>query len=453
MDRIVQKRDAVLVYETLHMALVAPIKRLPPEVLSEIFLHCIDTDSSDLHNERDLAPRLDKAPLLLGSVCSRWRSISLSTPRLWASFALTVKRKYRKNDMVLASTWLARAGTCHLYISLAISGSYQNCMRPLMEVFARHCEYWYDVHLSLPLHALRSLSAVKNRLPRLQRLHLSQSLDDSVDMFESAPQLRCFRLDWSMKEMTIKVPWNQLREFRTGWCGVDDYLAFLRSTSNLEVLEAWLASVAPRHPHPPIQLPHLQSISLRGDVAYSLDTLMLPNLRSLSIHTQDVIWTAVPQLTSILSQCSIESLSFNAGTHLPSEDDMIQVLRVCPSLLKLSLLGSTSCYMTKSFLSKLAYRRDSDIATTDLLPRLHTITVDYVPSYFDMLDFVDAIQSRMMLGGEGRPESADISVTTLKAVEIRHIRGILEPTILSRLRQLKAMGLDIRVLLGPKNLL
>jgi len=265
-----------------------------------------------------------------------------------------------------------------------------------MEVFARHCEYWYYVHLSLPLHALRSLSAVKNRLPRLQRLHLSEALDDSIDAFESAPQLHCFRLDWSMKEMIVKVPWNQLREFRTGWCGVDDYLAFLRSTPNLEVLVAWLASMAPRHPHSPIQLPHLHSISLRGNLAYALDRLMLPKLRSISIDTRGVKWTAIPQLTSILSQCSIESLSFNTDTHPLSNDNMIQVLQMCPSLLKLKLLGSSSCCMTKSFLSKLAYRRDSDIATTDLVPRLHTITVDYVPSYFDMLDFVDAIHSRMI---------------------------------------------------------
>jgi hypothetical protein len=67
-----------------------------------------------------------------------------------------------------------------------------------------------------------------------------------------------------------------------------------------------------------------------------------------------------------------------------------------------------------------------------------------------MQDFVDAIQSRMMFGGEGRPEP---EVTRLKTVEIRHIRGILEPKILSRLRQLKATGLDIRLLAGCKDLL
>ncbi|KIM83550.1 hypothetical protein PILCRDRAFT_428344 [Piloderma croceum F 1598] len=439
MGRFIQKRDA----------LVTPITRLPLEVLSEIFMQCIDVDSFDLHNERDLTPRLDKAPLLLGSVCSRWRRVSLSTPKLWASFRLTIRPKYQKNDVVLANTWLARAGTCPLYISLGSVGSYQNSMRPLMEVFARHCEHWYDVHLSLPPHVLRSLSVVKNRLPRLQKLHLSDLLDDSIDIFESAPQLYCFHLDWPMKGLAFKVPWNQLQEFKTGWCSVDDYLLFLPLAPNLEVLVAWLASVEPRHSHSLIQLPHLHSISIRGNLAYALDRLVLPELRSIFIDTQGVKWTAVPQLTSILSQCSIESLSCNTDTHIVS-DDMIQILQMCPSLLKLDLLGANSCCMTKSFLSQLAYRRDSETATTELVPKLQTMTVDYVPSYFDMQDFVDAMQSRMMLGGEGKPEP---EVTRLKTVEIRHICGILEPKILSTLRQLKATGLDIRLMSGRKDLL
>src|ERR1700691_2676050 len=41
-DSLMQKRDAIQKYKNLHMALVAPIRRLPPEVLSEIFLQCND---------------------------------------------------------------------------------------------------------------------------------------------------------------------------------------------------------------------------------------------------------------------------------------------------------------------------------------------------------------------------------------------------------------------------
>jgi len=281
----------------------------------------------------------------------------------------------------------------------------------------------------------------------LRKLHLSGLLDDSIDIFESAPRLYCFHDDWP-KQLAVKVPWNQLRELRTGYCSLDDYLAILRLTPNLEVLGAWVAIADPDRSHSLIQLPHLHSLSINGNIAYALDRLILPKLRSISIETQGASWATIPQLTSILSQCSIESLSCSTHALFASDNDMIQLLQMCPSLLKLDLLGSNSYCMTKSFLSRLAYCRDSDIATTKLVPKLHTIVVDHVPSNFDLQDFVDAIQSRMMLGGENRPEP---EVTRLKTAEIRHINGILEPKILTRLRQLKAMGLDIRLLIGGKD--
>ncbi|KIM76328.1 hypothetical protein PILCRDRAFT_36243, partial [Piloderma croceum F 1598] len=76
LDGLTRKHDALQTYAHLHTALVAPIRRLPPEVLSKIFLR---------YNDENNVPyiRLNKAPLLLGSMCSRWRTIALSTPRLW----------------------------------------------------------------------------------------------------------------------------------------------------------------------------------------------------------------------------------------------------------------------------------------------------------------------------------------------------------------------------------
>src|SRR5882672_9516402 len=128
LDGLTAKLDAFQIYTHSLVALVAPIRRLPPEVLSEIFLHY-----NDENNISDL--QLNTAPLLLGGVCSRWRTIALSTPRLWTSFALTIQPKYLKSDVMLAKTWLARAGTCPLTIRLASHGSYQNSMNPLMKVF------------------------------------------------------------------------------------------------------------------------------------------------------------------------------------------------------------------------------------------------------------------------------------------------------------------------------
>ncbi|KAJ7226604.1 hypothetical protein C8J57DRAFT_1039744, partial [Mycena rebaudengoi] len=46
---------------------------IPPQITSEVFLHC------------PLAQRPDpmEAPLLLAHICSKWRAIAFSTPALW----------------------------------------------------------------------------------------------------------------------------------------------------------------------------------------------------------------------------------------------------------------------------------------------------------------------------------------------------------------------------------
>ncbi|TDL16194.1 hypothetical protein BD410DRAFT_707447, partial [Rickenella mellea] len=53
-----------------------PIKRVPVEIISNIFIHCLPADSYAV-------PVKDKAPINVSSVCNRWREIATSTPRLW----------------------------------------------------------------------------------------------------------------------------------------------------------------------------------------------------------------------------------------------------------------------------------------------------------------------------------------------------------------------------------
>ena len=61
-----------------HRALISPIRQLPLDVLGEIFVHC-------LPEGRNAVMSSQEAPILLGHICSAWRSIALSTPWLWSS--------------------------------------------------------------------------------------------------------------------------------------------------------------------------------------------------------------------------------------------------------------------------------------------------------------------------------------------------------------------------------
>jgi hypothetical protein len=182
--------------------------------------------------------------------------------------------------------------------------------------------------------------------------------------------------------------------------------------------------------------------------------LLLPKLHEIHIDIRLYEWRATPQLISFLSLCSLEVLSFKTANHHPCDDDMIQILRACSSLVQLELRGRGNQCMTKSFLAQFAYHRGTRNSEVQLVPKLRTLTVDYTPRHFNIFDFADSIQSRMMPSDE--EVAGDTSIAGLRIVEIHYFKdGVetLDTTILSRLRQLKNKGLKISILQERKDLL
>ena len=125
-----------------HRALLSPLRQVPLDIMEEIFIRCLPTDHNAVMSTRE-------APLLLGRVCGEWRSITLSTPRLWASlhipssppdslfddstFDLEIGKRCKG-----AAEWIRRSGECPLSISLHTScpryHSDSSVMQPFGEV-------------------------------------------------------------------------------------------------------------------------------------------------------------------------------------------------------------------------------------------------------------------------------------------------------------------------------
>ncbi|KAJ7157061.1 hypothetical protein C8R43DRAFT_832370, partial [Mycena crocata] len=74
--KVVARRATCSKRPQLLNAVLAPIRRVPAEILAEIFTHCVQNDAHSLTNPR-------YAPLLLGRVCGLWRNVSISTAVLW----------------------------------------------------------------------------------------------------------------------------------------------------------------------------------------------------------------------------------------------------------------------------------------------------------------------------------------------------------------------------------
>ncbi|KJA24820.1 hypothetical protein HYPSUDRAFT_135483, partial [Hypholoma sublateritium FD-334 SS-4] len=64
-------------------ALLSPFRRLPDDIISEIFVGCLP-----VHHNPVIDPR--QPPLLLSLISRRTRSIALATPRLWAAIHIPV---------------------------------------------------------------------------------------------------------------------------------------------------------------------------------------------------------------------------------------------------------------------------------------------------------------------------------------------------------------------------
>ncbi|KAJ7354242.1 hypothetical protein DFH08DRAFT_773456 [Mycena albidolilacea] len=76
--------NRVNTYIAAHRALIPHPRRLPQNLVEEIFLGCLPT-------HRNAAMSAAEAPLLLGRICSAWRSVAcqefglpLTSPCLWA---------------------------------------------------------------------------------------------------------------------------------------------------------------------------------------------------------------------------------------------------------------------------------------------------------------------------------------------------------------------------------
>ncbi|KAJ7162289.1 hypothetical protein C8R46DRAFT_1104129, partial [Mycena filopes] len=128
-DKLAAERETIAAFVDAHKALISPARRLPLDIIEAIFVACLPT-------HRNCVMSASEAPVLLGRICSPWRTISLATPRLWSSLHITHPSTEQDSSvpasvvaettalrLTVAQTWLRRSGQCPLSISYALPPS------------------------------------------------------------------------------------------------------------------------------------------------------------------------------------------------------------------------------------------------------------------------------------------------------------------------------------------
>ncbi|KAF8208301.1 hypothetical protein K438DRAFT_1755001 [Mycena galopus ATCC 62051] len=184
-----------------------------------------------------------EAPVILGRICSSWRTISLSTPRLWSRLHIVEPTcPYSANPALyeakvaqrleVANAWLRRSGTCPLSISLESNldhGITPPLTPPLsppspdlfLNVLVPFASRWQNIRLMIPPLALERLSTLtENDVPLLEYLKLVQRPEHpnsdtrwtlSPFGFLRGPNLSRFSLlGGNNNPLDLPLRWNQL---------------------------------------------------------------------------------------------------------------------------------------------------------------------------------------------------------------------------------------------------
>ena len=385
--QIRNEQSALRLFISKHRALISLIRKLPIDILQEIFIACLPIAHNHVMSRWE-------PPILLTQICSSWRDVAHSTPQLWKSIHIAVPynkfgRYSSEHPNFSSSTvehdrrskavveWLTRSAAYPLDISLghlesnAVDGFYFK----IIDALIRFSERWREVRLSAPYQALVPIASLPpSKVPLLETLSLNCSpvypapqLDFQSVWITSgvlkAPNLRDFGL-WLAHlngDVTrLPINWSQLTNISlegSSW-GPSSPLSISRAYKLLSLCRNLIScrleighNIDMEFNELPldttttlISLPFLTRLSVR-EVNASLSRLFsllhLPSLNYIEFHT--TIQPTQQTNTSLLSLLT----RFHNTTQLITDaefftqQDFVKCLRLCP-LLK-------SLYIRKSY--------------------------------------------------------------------------------------------------------
>ncbi|KAK7033297.1 hypothetical protein R3P38DRAFT_790814 [Favolaschia claudopus] len=442
-----------------HRALLSPIRRIPPEVLGEIFIHCLARQSM----EPFVQASGDQFPLLLTQISSNWRNVALATPALWTSLAINITTASCIPNLDLIKTWIARSGSCPLsfYIEETIQKDYYTegiiTSASILELYAPHYHRWRNIRLQYQdwriatgfLHLPRDLPPQS-----LQSLHLARdfwhaSEYDQLSLMLSAPHLRKCIWVSNTDIGTFQAPFPQLTTlFLERPVDVKDFMHILSEGAKLELTQFLVLDSDPSlASDSPLMIRHenLRALDLTADLFGPLfNQLELPCLTHISMTRFDMgaHWPHDEFMSLLLrSKCVLREITLNDIDISPNQ--MCVVIRhASHSLEKLSLNNnrrSRHVIANDEVLRLLTWTTPD--AGSNVCPRLSMIKLWDCHSAFDGA-LADMIESRWKAREGGPPKLMSIAFLMLDARTY--------PNDLQRLEALNRKRLGISIVRRPE---
>ncbi|KAJ3560144.1 hypothetical protein NP233_g11028 [Leucocoprinus birnbaumii] len=385
-DQLVDEQQLLSISLAKYKGMLSPFRRLIPDILQEIFYHCLPTSHNAVISNRE-------APLLLGEVCRHWRDVSRSTPRLWSSIHITLPALTpydpahpNSNSTLLsaASSWLSRSGVLPLRISFSsniysrLSNIPTNAhVQPFLDLFSTFSPRWKAISFRLENYDWDEFfdRFDAKSAPLLECIHLdgthirptSPGMAPNLltpaknyNIF-TAPQLLSISIPaFASHILEMPVNWSQLTELdlSNGALALRVVQKALSRSPNLRIcavfiLAEWNDFGAGDDPYSPsrIVLSELGTLSIRDDLVAQrvigafFESLIAPKLRHLSFrrgmswggHGSSEERTMIRSLNAFCHSLvhPLQELELDANS--TSSESVMQVLESLPDLKRLSL--------------------------------------------------------------------------------------------------------------------
>ncbi|KAF8174577.1 hypothetical protein BJ912DRAFT_45609 [Pholiota molesta] len=455
--------------------LLSPARRLPDDMLREIFLAC-------LPNTHNAVMDREEAPLLLGLVCSHWRLLAYSTPGLWATlhipypalrYGVTLSAKGTKvpdayNDCIekhltAVWDWLTRSGSCPLSISFRMPFNHASRLPALIlhsyiSIMSRFSQRWHSLDLTLPAGGVSNLlaSIPTTSVSILTHLRLEFSSGMSAEEAEEwktsgllhAPRLRALDISY-VPFRPSHLPansWSHLSSLNLihfyhfpadrNFATIQEAYNILSRCSRLThcALDIFGGSLDPI-PTGCISLPFLKSLCIIESCP-SISTLFesfatLPELRGVSYHTREPpsYERQSPLITLLARTNQITYLSSDLNSF--TLRDLNAIFALLPNLTHLVNEGSHIAAVLNGLPASFSVEKvlldllvSVSLSSGEMFcPRLQMVHINKLHRLSDA-DILSFIQSRMSAG--------------------KSLTGSIEPLREFRTKVFRAMEIDIR---------
>ncbi|KAJ7113992.1 hypothetical protein C8R44DRAFT_855803 [Mycena epipterygia] len=431
-----EERGPLTTYHAQNKAILSPLRRMPLEVLAEIFSWTLPP-IRDILNRRRFDAK--DSPWVLTHVCCRWRTIALSIPSLWSLVVISGSRM-SANPLSLVKTQIQRAHTLKIHFY----GHEKHASRPQIEMFqllAEHSSRWEEFRVNLTSDLFPLLACLRHRLASLRRLWIqwdgrgSSVTAQSIDCFQGASCL----VDAGIcndHRVSFLLPAHQLTHYdlNGSW---EMHRGILKLAPNLIVASITLDS--DREPWGEvIGILRLQRLhTLDPEI---LNFIKAPALTEIALYVNNNHDLAHLEPFVARSGCTLGRLSLQGRltAHLATH-----VLPKYPSITELVMTVDTSSSynMTNAFISHLTIPNPA--ASTAISPQLSEISFAFTDdSSCDYSLYLRMLRSRW------KPDSSVLKRAAL--LTNSHSVPGPDPATISRLNALRQGGLDLCLMEGKE---